>query len=155
MKSACVQCGATDAKTLAFRFERDRRLVRVTAAEPVRLRRRSVIGIPLKLLSFSVPRCSSPMCGLSGVACPTVSPTDIAASVFFVRREARRMAAPCFAHLLTMTAWLEVRVLPTPPIKSAVYLHFFLYAYVRTTSPQVSLSSLSVFRSVMLAVVSP
>jgi hypothetical protein len=43
----------------------------------------------------------------------TVSPTDIAASAFFVRREAGRMAAPCFAHLLTITAWLEVRVLPT------------------------------------------
>jgi hypothetical protein len=36
---------------------------------------------------------------------PTVSPTDIAASVFFVRRWSKP----------PITAWLEVRVLPTPP----------------------------------------
>jgi hypothetical protein len=50
---------------------------------------------------------------------PTVSPTDIAYCGERLFREAvvdvGRMVALCFAHLLTINAWLEVRVLPTPP----------------------------------------
>jgi hypothetical protein len=32
------------------------------------------------------------------------------------------MVALCFAHLLTITAWLELRVLPTPPLKNYQYV---------------------------------